>query len=832
MLPRLASLLLFSLALPQCERSASPEPQEQEPETFFRTEWQTETEYVATRILTDLAEMSWYAARGEKPPRLEVEVETLAANPDRPTLSYRIRLPGVERSGELTFHEPLWSPRAYSGIGRSLSEALGIRPQPAGARGGATFLDPLARDFGTLAIEAANERVSRDLQSDFRSPQVHAEAAVVLGALAIYDSSGDFGQLRFLLNRATAHLAFAEALDQAALDLPMFRLGDALAAAASNQQTRALELADSLPAGMATWTRAIRTEVTGDWRILEQQPDLTRLEKFVLFRALAGSIDEIMAVARLPEPEFGEGPEWNRILNAGTPGVEIGNELLDSNLPKERLALAAWYEKRFGAAPGDRERQEFLRRVPGGSFLVGKGAEAVPGLLSDGIWADHFQRHLAHAVAANYAHLDRMLADPEAAAEYRQAVLPEIEALELAPFLEARMATDEAQYLPAADAMHDRVRQAPERIPAGAWAEMNRVPRYRDALYLPAGDHPHLNEWHSANPPPGTAYQFARRQEFASLQARPDLARKLEELHGIAPYDTALAARYSESQENENGPDFARIREAYSSVLAFNPEARQKVAGYAESDAQWFELMEQAAVMLPRLHYPIAHRRVARGERQEAAEHYEKAMRQWPDSVQMANEALWLVHYYADESDFGRARELASVASEVYAENGLFADATLAERVGEFDRAEELYEAILKRYRNPLPLRAFYYRHRARGGDIPRRAAGLYDHVREHFPDGLQEVTPEALGGNPPARGVRVVGENWFTRNVGLAPDAIIVALDGIRTESVDQYAFVRELRWTPEMEFIVWQDGRYETLQATLPDRRFEVPVEDYPLP
>ncbi len=61
-------------------------------------------------------------------------------------------------------------------------------------------------------IVRAGQSVSETLSKDMRDARAHEGAALVLGAFALRESAGFFSDVRWTLNRMTAHLAMAAAL--------------------------------------------------------------------------------------------------------------------------------------------------------------------------------------------------------------------------------------------------------------------------------------------------------------------------------------------------------------------------------------------------------------------------------------------------------------------------------------------------------------------------------------------------------------------------------------------------------------------------------------------
>ena len=107
--------------------------------------------------------------------------------------------------------------------------------------------------------------------------------------------------------------------------------------------------------------------------------------------------------------------------------------------------------------------------------------------------------------------------------------------------------------------------------------------------------------------------------------------------------------------------------------------------------------------------------------------------------------------------------------------------------------AEAAYKALDTRYGGRTPLDMFYIRAQRRPGgaayEEPAKRA-----LQRYFPSGLQRASLQSFSG-PPAKGLTILQDKPGVRQIGLAKDDIIVALDGYRTESLFQYQAVRALK-------------------------------------
>lgn len=145
----------------------------------LETPYKTEQQWAAGETAADLEEMGGFAAK---------------------------RAPAIAQpvSASLT----PWDPDGFTIIAR---RALG---DATSASGNASSPDVFPRlvNLTTEELIAASGTVSTALTLDMRSPRAHEAAALVLGAFALREAAAAYSDVRWAMNRMTAHLAFADAL--------------------------------------------------------------------------------------------------------------------------------------------------------------------------------------------------------------------------------------------------------------------------------------------------------------------------------------------------------------------------------------------------------------------------------------------------------------------------------------------------------------------------------------------------------------------------------------------------------------------------------------------
>ncbi len=233
-------------------------------EKFFHTPYSTESQYLESSILRDIAGMLLKASP-DKPTVVEVTAKVEGDG----SASYRLTLAGMHVDIALPQHQPMWEPARYQDAVTSIAATLRL---PASHRTGPVSSN-LLHELENPSIETltrASAQISEQLKNDMRASGPHEAAAALLASFALQERLEPFDDIRWALNRLTAHLAVAQWTG----DGKPGREGHyALATvyALMNLQTSALakirEL-EKLPDANPVWNRVLQARVTGDPRRL------------------------------------------------------------------------------------------------------------------------------------------------------------------------------------------------------------------------------------------------------------------------------------------------------------------------------------------------------------------------------------------------------------------------------------------------------------------------------------------------------------------------------------------------------------------------------------
>lgn len=733
---------------------------------------------------------------------------------------------------ELRPDRPLWAPSLYSAAVAALFKQARLSAPPAAAH--TNRLDQLLSrltDYRGRRMEEINQKLSRALEVDFLDPALHEQAALLLGVLLLRDASGIFCDLRGLMSRMTAHLAFARALAGEGERTPEGRVAEVILYFGMNHQVGALERLSKLPAGpvLDRWKRALRARVTLDYRGLDDWPRDTLLERAAWFAAYAYSVDPDLAWRRLPEATLGD-PDLCRLACQAGYSVGLGHQLSALALPLETREIG---ELAALVPEADTDHLfETLNALPEPCVTRDPNGRPRVRVIGWGQWAAFFQRHLCHAIWQNHRFMRRLWGVPEAADKFAQACEKSFGGLWFYPFVRRLIAEDnrDQQALnEASDACARLVMEAPTRINPQLWGRLYGRPRGMGLPRLPLL--PDISRWFRHNPPAFTAHQVRARANADSLGRMPDRAERLEALHKLAPYDPSITElmlhfRY---QHKGRGQSPTVLTNAYGPVLEFSPQIMGRVAALCtNAPAVQETLLRRAARIEGGWYFPLGSFLVGRGEREQAAAAYEDGVRTCPDEVRVANNAAWLVGYYWNVGKTNQAEQLAARAADTYSAAGLRTMGNLRFWQERYAESLEYYRKVEKRYHSSHAVLDWWY------GYVTTTGKHTYDGEVEQrldtlFPGGIRAV---ALGDfkAPPKTGVEIVDNSPLLTAAGLKPGQIIVALDGKRTENLMQYTYVRHLLEDDAMRLIVWQGAAgYVEVTASPPNHLFGVTLRNY---
>ena len=210
--------MLTGILVAGCTKEKEQSVEQAPPGGYFETPFQSESQFIVDAIVSDLAEETYYAAHHELPDKkyFSVKVAEKPGSPvDAPVYELKIRLEPKQSDLklELNVNGRIWSAEVYENVAAKLGEAVGLKAEESEGAVDAKFLEKLTQAVPET-IEEQNQELSTALETDFKNPELHEKAAMLLGAFLLRERSGYFWEIRSPLSRMTAHLAMARFLGE------------------------------------------------------------------------------------------------------------------------------------------------------------------------------------------------------------------------------------------------------------------------------------------------------------------------------------------------------------------------------------------------------------------------------------------------------------------------------------------------------------------------------------------------------------------------------------------------------------------------------------------
>ena len=780
------------------------------PPAQIRGQFWTEESWIVTEIVGDITEMAAYARKPSATP-LAINVESI-----RPGL-FRWSIDKDRTSPrELDLNRDLWDHTRFADIARAV---IGTALAEPGA-----FHTPVNQsllDFTPFTLTRLSAELSRELTGHMRSAALHEAAALTLGAFALRESSGRFQDVRWALNRMTAHLAMAHAFSDGRLGLDG-RLADAVRLTLSNQQALALTRLDALDTGADAnaariWTSALRLRITQDWRRLKVPADASRFEKLEYLRARRATIGEMAAHEELERLRIDaeDSADWMRILQSASRDMAV----VEGRMVTEGLGMIL-ESREFSDVFSRHHRQAVMTsfdalNARATRTIVNRQVAVLPW----GAWAEFAQRHVAMLAVSTDRTKRHMLGMPDAADEAKVAFDKMFGSLSFWPIASVfRGKGKKSEY--DMTRINDAVALAvasPERISPFAWQWLERAaPREFVTQTMPS-----KAKWFYG---PSQRMPLEAGSRWSSLSS-------IESIMGVwraAPHDYTLTTGTIRRQLGDS-PTQAEIAQFLGARLLYDTRAIYTAIQHLPDDASAVPLMERACRLAPSNCMNLGDALVRLSRADDAVKAYELAFDAADvDEVTVANSTRWLVMRYHETGQTARALALAERSAKAYSGDGLTTAALLYEKLGRFDDAERMYENVAERYERTAPLLGFYYRmvHQRRQTRFEQAWQAT---VASVFPEGLQPVRSSSPA--TPARGVIVHRDNVDMVKAGFQAGDIIVALEGYRVESLEQYEAINEcFRERPEMTLTMWRGSNFER-KITAPERKVDLELRSHPI-
>jgi hypothetical protein len=709
-----------------------------------------------------------------------------------------------------------WDVPAYVDVARAHLGAAADQPLP----GNLPDVHPELTAGTVTALLSAGDAVSAALGAAMRDPRAHEAAALVLAAFALAEASDDFTDVRWVLNRMTAHLAMAGALGGSRVPGVDGQLAAIALDVLANRQSRALQALAAFDVGgsdgRAIWARALTMRVTQDWRVLKSPASASRLEKREYFRARRAAMPRRRATEDLADIGEAIAPDLTAIVESYVWGVEDGHDIVAESVERELAEARATYQ-RIHAQPMPAMAQALNQRA---ARLMTAGR---PRVLPWGAWAELHQRRLAmHVQEIDNLHR-HMIGSRDAAEAEKTRLDAELAQLSLfALGATARTAGPngkEADLSRMADAVALAAR-APELIPHPTWVYLETGSKYE----VVARAMPRASTWFAV---PSPAVPFEAGLRLAGAGHRTASA-ALDALLEQAPHDRRLIQE-SLAQRRAGEPKPSRAMPALRARLAYDMSAMDMMVRNASGPAERAEAQRRMCELSARECAGLGATLAEMGDEAAAAASYEKAFADPAlDAVVRANQAAWLVNYYYRQRRTRDATALAEEIASTGAWRGMVAAAYLYERLRRLDEADELYRRVTSRYDDPAQMLGFYYREA-----VVRENAAFEARwktaLAESFPKGLQ-AAPTALPPQPPARGVFVYKDSDASRKGGLRAGDIIVGLEGWRVDTQEQYAAINAFFENDTLKLTVWR-GKVFELAVPAPGRLLGTELRTHPM-
>ncbi len=757
--------------------------------TQLQTPYHTEQEWIISTICRNAYELLAYAKdkKGESVSPSQVTLTQIPGDP----LSYDVTLKGANATVEAKLAWPgsLWSPAAYVPFCQAAAQALKLPPPGAFTPQGNSLHDLLP--FTEAVIQSENTRISQWLAAQPDNASAHEQAALVLGTLALKENSGFFWDPRETCNQVCIHLAVAQYFRGNAPVSIEGRLANICIGLIVDTKTQTGKDLDNLapekspPADLAAWINAARMRNTRDWRIVKTPETASPLEQVEYFRAYSEMVNPDLALAWLKAHNLDNRIDWQRITLAMFYSVDAGHVFAEKSIPGEIYVMQQTFPGSFSPSSMVSDLNE-----PAGDAVAFNGsASGIPIVISRGLWAQFFQRHLCHAIEETGSFFVNSWGVPEYAQQLDQVVDKNFAGLTLYPLLKlVEFQTHKASAAPVDELVAFNAH--PE------WAAgcllWQRMPPDPDSARLTQA----AKAWFTPTVVHGTAYGATRAIDNASTA-------EVDQLYAIAPLQLGIA---KEELKRHYGSGYSL--DQYQKIMGPLLDYSTETIAYAENSIgltleQQVQLAQKSADIDPNNLYGLAKLYQDHQQDDKAAEYYQKWYDASMDRVTVSNYMDWLVSYYYDHGQADKAMTIAKEGAEVYSSGGLQTMMHLQEKMGHLDRAEDYGKKIDERYKQEGPLTKFYGRH-------------------------PNKVTLASFSG-PPTAGIKYQTSTALMQAAGLTTDQVVVALDGNSVGNILQYDAVRGLSTDQAMTFIVWDGQAYKEIHASPPGRRFGVQMQNY---
>lgn len=745
------------------------------------SEWVSEEHWMVSGIVDDLAGMARLA-------KSAAAVGKVAAGEE----SHSFSVGGKS----LPMKPSCWDTASYVSLVRSWEPASSVAPEPA-LDIVETLLTPTAKE-----LQRANDLVSGRHKAHPGSHTAHEEAAFMLGVLGIRENARDFSDIRPLIGRMTAHLAMAEVL-RGGRDISLAgKWAEVFHSLHMGRPIAARKVMEGIPGegDSISWKRAVEMLVTGDWRRASDVKDPALVEQIAHARALQVHRSNADVIEfSIANPALSDTPEPTRLLLRGGASVEEGHMAMAAGPGMEFAEIAEIF--RIGAEPDERSIGRHLVADAPSRLVAGKG---IPRVISDADWAAYFRRHLYACFERIGYFTMRQWASYDDAVSWEHTVDPYCRNLPDYELVRPLFLTTESDYEKALEDTREYIQKHPERVPVALWFNY-RFSRFGDASSVVMPDQ---RNWIRTVSPPETAHDPLRRVRFEGVHGSEWLP-TVKALHAMDPWNHMLCYEIAENTGNNS----ESVSRGWGELLEYSVRPlKQTLEDPSISLADRIDTLEKYSAIDANLALDLAEALLFDSRPEEAIKAYDLAYEKATDRVGFANSSAWMIHYHNTHGEKAKAREIADHNAAVYSAGGLLSAMALALDEKDFSTALTHAENLHDRYGDPCGLAAVAL------------VSGKTDRAFKHvFPDGSRKVTAGDFSAKARVSGTRLIDNSLTMTASGLKSGDIILAVDGIRTESYQQYITVLNSTLDPVTNFIFKRAGNVMELECVLPDRRLD---------
>jgi tetratricopeptide (TPR) repeat protein len=782
--------------------------------------WRNEEHWAVDQMVRDLVEQV-VAVAGKDP--AAVGVTTLPSGPR--TYTVTLSGPGFQAPVTTTVKlvEHLWNPESLVPLVRDLARRLELAP---GASAPGEDLETPLLNPTAAALEQTQARAAAALNRIPGSPAAQEGAAFVLGVFGLFDQAGAFQDHRGILCRMATHLALAEGLrtGPAGSEGRLARIELLVLEGRTAQAVAELDGLKADPGIPPAWLRVLYLSATGDWRAVPDPDRAGLAEALAAFKGRVSHLgadpgaDWILNSARkdLPRGYLARVSLAGTLMSVGT-GARLAPGAVDSDLSD----LRAVYQLRKGVPlRSDPEVCAALAAHPGRSW---NPASRQLEVLGWGLWAQHFQAILLDDMMRTIHFYAGQFGSRPDTQQYLDVLEQRFSGLEQFPVLQKRYANLRPEVYPGAILKAASfAQQHPELLSDCSWTSLNHS---LDGAALPPAM-PGYQAWLQDLVPFGTTCNWSYR--VWEMAERDHLTgEEATRLLRLDPFNLFLIGDYFFTLYPGGQSSPEAVETACGPIKAFNRKEylSRMMTAYPDHAPEILPWLRELASLDPNAQFSLAEELVARKRFPEASQVYLKAFQTCDDPVRAANESIWETLYLHRTGQDHDAERVAQTAAKVYSFRGLQALALLREAQGRLPEAEAEYRKIAARYDDGNVLPGFHYRNAGMRAEYQLAWAKESAAV---FPEGMRAFQP-AREPVPPSRGLVLQDYSAYLSHMGVARDAVVVALDGIKVDTFAQYALVRALDWKDPMKLTLYQGGKYGPIDLDSRRHGLGVPLIPY---